>query len=103
MSRRSETFNRVEGVPPVTGEQQARLNALAARSDEGIDYSDIPPLTDEFWKRAVRNPFYRPVKRQLTVRIDADVVAWLRSGGKGYQTRLNRILRRVMEGDGVKE
>jgi uncharacterized protein (DUF4415 family) len=61
--------------------------------DEKIDYSDIPPLTDRFWKRAVRNPFYRPVKQQLTVRLDADVVAWLREQGKGYQTRINALLR----------
>jgi len=44
----------------------------------------------------VRNPFYRPVKRQLTVRLDADVVAWLRRQGRGYQTRLNRVLREAM-------
>ena len=98
MSKRPETPIHLEGVPPVTAEQQARLNALAARADADIDYSDIPPLTDDFWKHAVRNPFYRPVKQQLTVRIDADVVAWLRGGGKGYQTKLNRILRRAMEG-----
>jgi uncharacterized protein (DUF4415 family) len=67
--------------------------------DEKIDYSDIPPLTDRFWKRAVRNPFYRPVKQQLTVRLDADVVAWLRHQGKGYQTRINALLRAAMMND----
>jgi uncharacterized protein (DUF4415 family) len=45
---------------------------------------------------AARNPFYRPVKQQLTVRLDADVVAWLRKRGRGYQTRLNQVLRRAM-------
>ncbi|WP_297450894.1 BrnA antitoxin family protein [Ferrovum sp.] len=54
------------------------------------------PLTDEFWKNAVRNPFYRPTKQATTVRIDADVLAWLRSKGKGYQTKINAILRDAM-------
>jgi uncharacterized protein (DUF4415 family) len=44
----------------------------------------------------VRNPFYRPVKQQVTVRLDADVIAWLRMQGKGYQTRLNQVLRAAM-------
>ncbi len=61
-----------------------------------IDTSDIPPLTDEFFAKAVRNPYYRPVKQSTTVRIDADVLAWLRSQGAGYQTRINAILRRAM-------
>jgi uncharacterized protein (DUF4415 family) len=74
------------------------LMALANRPDSEIDYSDIPPSTREDWAGAVRGKFYRPVKRQLTVRIDADVVAWLKSYGKGYQSRLNAILRSVMLG-----
>jgi uncharacterized protein (DUF4415 family) len=61
-----------------------------------IDTSDIAPLTDEFFANAVRNPYYRPVKQSTTVRIDADVLAWLRGQGAGYQTRLNAILRRAM-------
>ena len=79
--------------------QRRQISALAAMPDEKIDYSDIPPLTDRFWKRAVRNPFYRPVKQQLTVRLDADVVAWLRHLGKGYQTRINALLRAAMMND----
>ena len=74
------------------------LMALANRPDSEIDYSDIPASTHEDWAGAVRGKFYRPVKRQLTVRIDADVVAWLRSFGKGYQSRLNAILRSAMLG-----
>jgi len=50
--------------------------------DEKIDYSDIPALTGKFWENAVRKRFYRPVKQQLTVRLDADVIAWLRRQGK---------------------
>jgi uncharacterized protein (DUF4415 family) len=64
--------------------------------DEAIDFSDIPELTEDFWKNAVRNPFYRPVKKQLTVRLDTDVIAWLQKKGTGYQTRLNALLRSAM-------
>ena len=59
-------------------------------------YGEVPPLNESFWKNAVRNPYYRPVKQQLTVRLDADVVAWLRQQGRGYQTRLNKVLREAM-------
>lgn len=80
----------------LTAAQRRQLAALAALPDDKIDYSDIPPLTEKFWKNAVRNRFYRPVKRQLTVRLDADIIAWLRQQGKGYQTRLNALLRGAM-------
>jgi uncharacterized protein (DUF4415 family) len=73
-----------------------KLAKLAELPDSEIDFSEIPPLTESFWKNAVRNPFYRPVKQQLTVRLDADIVAWLRRQGKGYQTRLNQVLREAM-------
>ena len=69
---------------------------LAARPDSKIDFSDIPPLTEDFWKNAVRGKFYKPVKTSTTVRIDSDVLAWLRAQGKGYQSRINAILRRKM-------
>jgi uncharacterized protein (DUF4415 family) len=81
---------------PLTAAQRAELKALAALPDEEIDTSDIPPLSETFWKNAVRNPFYRPVKQQVTVRVDADVLAWLRSTGRGYQSKLNDILRQAM-------
>src|SRR6267378_2944417 len=81
---------------PLTPKQRRQVAALASMPDAKIDYSDIPPLQDHFWKNAVRNPFYRPVKCQLTVRLDADVVAWLREKGKGYQTRINALLRAAM-------
>ena len=64
--------------------------------DSKIDFSDIPPLDDAFWKNAVRNPFYKPTKTSTTVRVDSDVLAWLKSQGNGYQTRLNAILREAM-------
>jgi uncharacterized protein (DUF4415 family) len=80
----------------LTAKQRREIAALASLPDDTIDYSDIPPLKESFWRHAVRNPFYRPVKQQLTVRLDADVVAWLRERGKGYQTRINALLREAM-------
>lgn len=82
--------------PPLTEEQKAQLEALKAMPDSEIDYSDIPPLTEKFWQNAKPNPFYRPNKTSTTVRIDSDVLAWLRSQGRGYQSRINAILRREM-------
>lgn len=83
----------------LTPASKRQLARQAARPDSAIDTSDIAPLTESFWKNAVRNPYYRPVKQQLTVRLDADVVAWLRRQGKGYQTRLNGVLREAMVKD----
>jgi uncharacterized protein (DUF4415 family) len=81
---------------PSSAKQLKDIAAVAAMKDEDIDYSDIPRLPEGFWKNAVRNPFYRPVKQQVTLRLDADVIAWLRLQGKGYQTRLNNLLRAAM-------
>jgi uncharacterized protein (DUF4415 family) len=81
---------------PMTPARRRKLAQLAGRPDSEIDFSDLVPLKESFWKNAVHNPFYRPVKQQLTVRLDADVVAWLRQHGRGYQTRLNRVLREAM-------
>ena len=86
-------------LPPVTDAQEAELKALAAGPDENIDYSDIPLRDASFWVSAERGRFYRPVKTQASVRIDADVMAWLKAPGKGYQTRLNEILREAMMRD----
>jgi uncharacterized protein (DUF4415 family) len=82
--------------PPLTDKQEAELKALAAMPDKTIDTSDIPPLDDAFWKNAVSSPFYRPTKTSITVRVDSDVLAWLRGQGQGYQTRINAILRDAM-------
>ncbi|HEV1286150.1 MAG TPA: BrnA antitoxin family protein [Bryobacteraceae bacterium] len=65
-------------------------------TDADIDYSDIPELDDDFFKNA-KIVDWPPAKAQLTIRLDADVLAWLKSGGRGYQTRINRILRVAME------
>jgi uncharacterized protein (DUF4415 family) len=82
--------------PALTAAQKKRLDALGKRPDSEIDFTDIPSLDEPFWKNAVRNPFYRPHKTSTTVRIDADVLAWLRAQGKGYQSKINAILRREM-------
>jgi uncharacterized protein (DUF4415 family) len=84
---------------PLTAKERREIAKVAAMPDSKIDYSDIPPLTEKFWKNAVRNPFYRPVKQQLTVRLDKDVVVWLREQGKGYQTKINALLRAAMMED----
>ena len=80
----------------LTDPQRERLAQLAAAPDESIDTSDIPELSDEAWSAGVRGRFYRPVKQQITARVDADALDWLKSQGRGYQGRLNAILRREM-------
>jgi len=80
--------------PPLTAAQQSELDALASLTDPEIDTSDMPEVRD--WSAARRGAFYRPVKQQLTLRIDADLVAWFRArtaGGKGYQSHMNEALR----------
>ena len=78
--------------------QAAELAALAAMPDNAIDTSDIHELLD--WSGAKRGLFYRPVKQQMTLRIDADVVAWFKQHAdaeEGYQTRINRALREYVQ------
>lgn len=83
-------------LPPLTDEQKAELKALSEMPEGEIDYSDAAPLDNVFWKNAVRNPFYKPTKTSTTVRVDSDVLVWLKSQGKGYQTKINAILRQAM-------
>ena len=80
----------------LTPARKRELEKLAARPDSEIDLSDMPELDESFFKNAIRNPYYRPVKQELTVSLDADIVAWLRKQGEDYQTRLNHVLREVM-------
>jgi uncharacterized protein (DUF4415 family) len=83
----------------LTPRQKKELAALAALPDDQIDTSDIAELPPDAWKDAVRGRFYRPVKQAVSMRLDADVVAWLKKRGKGYQTRANSILRQSMLAD----
>jgi uncharacterized protein (DUF4415 family) len=71
------------------------LAALAAMRDEEIDLTDLPEVLD--WSGAVVGKYYRPLKKSLTIRLDADVLAWLKAQGSGYQTRINMLLRAAME------
>jgi uncharacterized protein (DUF4415 family) len=80
----------------VTRKQKKELKALAALPDSQIDLSDIPESRD--WSSAVVGKFYRPIKKSLTIRLDVDVLAWLQAQGRGYQTRINKLLRAAMEG-----
>ena len=84
---------------PLTPTQTAELKSLAQLPDDTIDTSDAPELPD--WSGAKRGNFYRPIKQQLTLRLDADVLAWFKShitADEGYQTRINRALREYVEG-----
>ena len=78
-----------------TKKQAKEIRALVRMKDSEIDLKDAPPLA--YWDGAMVGKFYRPIKKPLTIRLDADVLAWLRSQGKGYQTRLNSLLRAAME------
>lgn len=78
-----------------TKKQSEELAVLTKMPDEEIDYSDVLAVID--WSKAEVGRFYRPVKETVTIRLDADVLDWLKQGGKGYQTRVNKILRAVME------
>ena len=82
----------------LTRKQKAEVDALEALPDDRIHTGEIPEVRD--WSGATRGLFYRPVKQQLTLRLDADVVAWFKRnapGGRGYQTHINRALREYVE------
>jgi uncharacterized protein (DUF4415 family) len=81
--------------PVVTEEQKARLDALAARPDEQIDYSDAPSLPDPVWMKAVAE--LPRTKQQITLRIDAEVLEFFKHTGKRYQSRINAVLRSYVE------
>jgi uncharacterized protein (DUF4415 family) len=86
----------LDTLPAPTAAGRAKLKALAARPNSEIDTTELPEWTDAQWKTAVRGKFYRPNKKQITAKVDADVLEWLKSQGKGYQSRMNAILRREM-------
>jgi uncharacterized protein (DUF4415 family) len=82
-------------MPKLSTEGRKELEALAAMPDSAIDTSDIPEIR-ELPSDAVVGRFYRPKKTTVTMRLDADVVAWLKASGEGYQTRINAYLRELM-------
>ncbi|WP_292607268.1 BrnA antitoxin family protein [Mesorhizobium sp.] len=80
----------------MTEGQEAEIKALKTRPESDVDTSDIPEWTEEFWRSAVRNPYFKPIKQQLTLRLDSDLVAWFKRrepDGRGYQSAINRALR----------
>ncbi len=79
---------------PLTDKQRVDLQSLQEMPDDQIDTTDIPEILD--WTGAKRGVLYRPVKQQITLRLDADVISWFKAhaqGGRGYQTDINRALR----------
>src|SRR6266481_2035662 len=97
-SSRREKRRRGRGrlMKKVSRKQAKELAALARMPDEKIDLTDAPEVRE--WRGAVVGKFYRPIKRPVTIRVDADVLAWLKRQGRGYQTRINKLLREAMEG-----
>lgn len=85
---------------PISPEMLEHVERLAAMEGQEIDLSEMPEATD--WSNAVRGKYYRPVKKPYSLRLDEDVVAWFRSGGDGYQTRINAALREYMLSHGRK-
>ena len=88
----------LEDLPPIDTE---RLKKLKNLREKEIDVSDIPPLTQEQLARFVpakllNRSLYKPVKIPVKINYDADVLEWFRSFGKGYQTRINIVLREYM-------
>ena len=80
----------------LTLDQLQELEALHAMPDDEIDYSDLPPTTAGQWQGAKVGHFIHPAKEQITLQVDADVVAWLKAQGRDYQARVNELLRQVM-------
>ncbi len=78
----------------LTKEQKRDIRAIASKKDEDIDFSDAPVVLD--WSGAEIGKFYRPKKKPVTMRLDSDVIKWLKKYGRGYQTKANGLLRYAM-------
>ena len=78
----------------LTKEQKRDIRTIAKKKDEDIDFSDVAPVLD--WSGAEMGKFYRPTKKPVTMRLDSDVIAWLKADGRGYQTKANWLLRQAM-------
>jgi uncharacterized protein (DUF4415 family) len=85
------------GRGPLTAKERKALLKLATRPDSEIDFSDIPEIK-ELPPNYMIGRFYRPRKETISIRLDADVLAWLKQSGEGYQTRINTYLRQLMHG-----
>ncbi len=82
----------MKGIPKLTAEMRRELEALDALPDDQIDFSDIPEMTEHKGPIYV-GLMYRPGKTSVTIRLDSDMVAWFKSQGKGWQTKMNWALR----------
>jgi uncharacterized protein (DUF4415 family) len=82
-----------------TKKSETDWKRIDAMKDEDIDLSDIPEVTPEMFARAVLRRNFKPIprKKQLTLRVDSDVVDWYKNQGRGYQTRINSLLRAYMK------
>ncbi len=76
-----------------------RTRALYEQRDRSLDDSEAPVMPPEFWENAVVGKYYRPMKTAVSVRVDNDVLAWLKSKGEGHLSRINQILRDSMTAD----
>jgi uncharacterized protein (DUF4415 family) len=81
----------------LTKSQQQEIDALALMSDANIDKNDQPELTEQQLIKVQIGRFYKPIKQPVTMRLDADVVAWFKGRYGKYQTQMNHILRKHME------
>jgi uncharacterized protein (DUF4415 family) len=99
MKKRTKSRTVVYQLKPdqqLTARQKREIQRLATMPEDQVDTSDIPELPPGAWKNAVRGKWYRPVKKAVSIRLDADVLAWLKAKGSGYQTRVNNLLRERM-------
>src|SRR5436309_11818331 len=96
VSSRPAPRNPTKGEPmkKLTKEQKRDIRAIAAKRDRDIDFSDALPVLD--WSGAEIGKFYRPAKKPVTMRLDSDIIDWLKADGRGYQTKANRLLRHAM-------
>ena len=79
----------------MSARERRELTALEKMPDSAIDTSDIPEVTD--WSKVQVGRFYRPIKQPVTIRLDADVIAWFKETAPQYQTAVNKVLRDYME------
>jgi uncharacterized protein (DUF4415 family) len=83
-------------TPPLTKDQRAQLEKVAQQPDSQIDFRDAPRTRNAPGDLAMGR-FYRPIKEQISIRLDADVLAWFRSRGSKYQSYINHVLRQEMQ------
>jgi uncharacterized protein (DUF4415 family) len=74
-----------DNLPPISADSLRLFKLAMAKPDSEIDTSDIPELTEEQFKYAVRGKFYRPNNTQITAMVDMDVLAWLKAGGRAIK------------------